>query len=185
MLGRADDVKISVPNQIRCMKPESEFHLFDVNRRAGVLANHMTLREGVNAIDIQRLGVASHALQLALCQSVPAGPGKDPVIRIFPAWPKEWNAEYTLLCRGGFLVTSSMQRGQIEFVEVQSQLGGECRLRNPWSKAEVTLYRNGINWKDMDGSLLKLETAQGENIVVVQSGLLPDKFKRVVPEVVE
>jgi len=77
-------------------------------------------------------------------------------------------------------VTSSMQKGQIEFVEIQSQLGGECRLRNPWGKDEVTLYREGREWKNMYGSLLKFNTREGENIVMVKRGSSPDKFKRVI-----
>jgi len=73
-----------------------------------------------------------------------------------------------------------MQKGQIEFVEMQSQLGGECRLRNPWGKANVTLYRDGKKWKDMDGSLLDINMHKGENIVLVPKGSSPDQFKRVI-----
>jgi len=180
MLGRADVVKIMLPNQIRCLSPEKIFENFVGTGRTGVLANRMSLSEGIQAIGVERLGRASEVLQLALCQSVPAGPGKEPITRVFPAWPRDWDAEYTLLCRGGFLVTSSMQKGQIEFVEVKSQLGGEYRLRNPWGEVEVTLYRGGKKWKNMDGSLLKFKTCKGENIVVVKRGSSPDQFKRVI-----
>ena len=193
MLGRSDAVKLFIPDQIRCLSPETSFCYFVQTGRTGVLANRMTLREGVNAIGAQRLGLASDALQLALCQSVPGGPAQDAVIRVFPAWPKDWDAEYTLLCRGGFLVTSSMQKGQIEFVEIKSLVGGECRLRNPWPGAEVTLYRDGGKWKgapaakkygwepkDMDGSLLKFETVKDQIFVVVPKGCSPSQFRRVV-----
>ncbi len=124
---------------------------FDGTGRAGVLPNRMTLREGVNGIDAQRLGNAAYALHEALCQSVPPGPGKDAVIRVFPAWPQDWDAAFTLLARGGFLVTSSLQKGVIEFVEIISQLGGECRVRNPWPDREVALYRNGKNERNING----------------------------------
>jgi hypothetical protein len=182
MLGQPDIIKAWLPNQIRCLTPETDFCYFVQTGRTGVLANRMTLREGVNAIGVQRLGIISDALHLALCQSVPPGPGQESVIRVFAAWPKDWDAEYTLLCRGGFLVTSSMQKGQIEFVEVNSQLVGECRLRNPWGVDEVTLYRDGKKWKNMDGPLLIFQTRKNQVFVVVPKGSSPAQFKRMVLE---
>jgi len=177
MLGRSADVKVLIPAQIR----KERLHPNRLSPAEGGRWSH-DAKGGVidGGATIEPQGRASEALQLALCQSVPASPGEETVIRVFPAWPKEWDAEYTLLCRGGFLVTSSMQKGQIEFVEIQSQFGGECRLRNPWGNDEVTLYRGGREWKNMYGSLLKFNTREGENIVMVKRGSSPDKFKRVI-----
>jgi len=180
MLGRSDAVKVFIPSQIRCLSPERGFVKSEQTGGTGVLANRMTLREGVNDLGAQRLGMASWALQLALCQSVPPGPAQDPVIHLFPAWPKNWDAEFTLLCRRGFLVTSSMQNGKIEFAEIKSQLGGECRLRNPWPDAEVTLYRNGKKWKNINGSLLNFGTSKDQIFVLVPKGTFPSQFKRVI-----
>ena len=168
ILGRCDDVKYLIPNQIH-------------TRETPVLANRMTLREGAQTTGLQRLGRAADALHNALCQSVPAEPGGEPVIRIFPAWPKSWDAAFTLLARGAFLVSSSMRNGHIDFVEIQPLTGGECRLRNPWNqKIKVTLYRNGTAWKNMEGSLLKFDTQKGQNIVVVREGVSPEQFKRTI-----
>ncbi len=141
----------------------------------------MDLREGKQTTCAQRLGNAADALHTALCQDLPAGPGKQPVIRVFAAWPKKWDAEFTLLCRGGFLVTSAMQKGRIEFVEIQSQLGGQCLLRNPWGESEITLYRDGKKSESISGSLLNLATRKGEDIVAVRPGTTPDQYKRKVP----
>ena len=167
-LGRSADIKRLIPIQLR----KEDLH-----------SNRLSPAEGNPehpGTTIEPQGRAGEALQAALCQSIPAGPGQDTVIRVFPAWPKEWDAEYTLLCHGGFLVTSSMQEGQIEFVEIHSQFGADCRLRNPWGAAEVTLYRDGREWKNRNGSLLKFKTRKGENIVVVKRGSSPDQFKRVI-----
>ncbi len=152
-------------------------------RKEDFHSNRLSRSEGnpeLPGTTIEPQGRAGEALHAALCQSIPAGPGQETVIRTFAAWPKEWDVEYTLLCHGGFLVTSSMQKGQIEFVEVHSQLGGECRLRNPWGAGEVALCRDGKEWENRDASLLKFETRKGENVVVVKSGSSPDEFKRVV-----
>jgi hypothetical protein len=102
------------------------------------------------------------------------------VIRVFPAWPKEWDASYTLLARGNFLVTSSRQGGAVEFIEIMSQSGGECKIRNPWGESEVSVFKNGREWNDMSGSLLKFGTEQGENFVIIPKGIKPDQYKRVV-----
>ena len=48
------------------------------------LANRLTLREGPQALDAQRLGRAAEALQLALLQSAPGVPGGDPCSGSFP-----------------------------------------------------------------------------------------------------
>jgi hypothetical protein len=50
------------------------------------------------------------------------------------------------------------------------QAGAECRLRNPWGEAAVTLHRDGKKSESLKGSLLKFTTRQGERIVVVPSG---------------
>jgi hypothetical protein len=158
--GRADAVKVLVPGQIR-------------TGQTPILANRMDLREGVQTTSAQRLGNAADALHNALCQSLPPGPGQPAVIRVFASWPGEWDAAFTLLCRGGFRVTSAMQEGKVEFVEVISPLGGECRLRNPWGDDEVMFFRNGKKVESLTGSLLRFDTAKGETLVVVPKGLTP------------
>jgi hypothetical protein len=179
-LGRSDLIKMMLPNYIRCLSPQTDFCYYEQTGRTGALANRMTLREGVNAIGAQRLGLVCDSLHLALCQSVPAGPAQDTVIRVFEAWPKDWDAKFTLLCRGGFLVTSSMQKGEIEFIEIYSQLGEQCRVRNPWSGQEVTIYRNAKKWKKVDGSLLKFDTAKNDSFVLVVNDKSLDQLKKSV-----
>jgi hypothetical protein len=56
------------------------------------------------------------------------------VIRVFPAWPKGWQSEFTLMAEGGFLVSSCVNtNGEIVEVRIRSQLGGACTVVNPWS----------------------------------------------------
>ena len=175
-IGRADAVRYLIPNQMKALQPERG----TAYQSGGVLANRMTLREGPQALDAQRLGRASEALHLALLQSFAPEPAGDPILHVFGAWPKEWDAEYTLLARGGFLVTSSMRAGQIEFVEMQSQAGEQCRLRNPWGESAVTLYRDGKKAEEVKGSLLTFATRKGEKVLALRSGSSPEKFRRAV-----
>lgn len=96
---------------------------------------------------------------------------------MFPSWPKDWDASFTLLAHGAFLVSSSMAKGQIEFVEIKSRLGGECRLRNPWPDKTVTLYRNDNKTENLSGPLLKFQTAKGETITLMPTGRTPRSKK--------
>ncbi len=156
-----------IPNQLRCLAPERDFCDWTGSGKAGVLPNRLTLREGPGAIECERLGRATEALHAALLQSAPPAPGTDPVIHVFPAWRREWDATYTLLARGAFLVSASMNKGQIAPVKIYSQVGGECRLRNPWPDTELTLHRNGKKAEELAGSVLRCSKADGETILVV------------------
>lgn len=153
LLGRPEAIQYLVPNQLRRRKNEE------------VLLNRMDLSEGNQTTNVQRLGRAAEALQLALCQSVPAGPGQDNVIHVFAAWPVSWDAQYSLLCRGGFVVTSAMRQGAIPFVKLEATQGGICRIRNPW-KGAAALYRNGRKAQVVKESLLSFATAKGEQIML-------------------
>lgn len=176
-LGRADAVRYLIPNQMRALAPERA----TAYRNGGVLANRMTLREGPQAIDAERLGRASEALHKALLQSNPPAPGEDPVLHLFPAWPKEWSAAFTLLARGGFLVSAATQNGRAIFVELESQAGAECRLRNPF-EGPAALYRDGKKAEKLDGAMLRFATRKGERIVVLPADARLEDVRRAVPE---
>ena len=123
-LRRADAVRYMIPAQIEARTAERG----TAYKSGRPLENRMTLREGPQALDAQRLGRAAEALHLALLRSNPPAPGEDPVIEPFAAWPKEWTAKFKLLARGGFVVT-----GSPDTLEIEASIGGECRLRNPWT----------------------------------------------------
>jgi len=159
-LGRADAVRHLIPNQMRGLTRERG----TAYGGGGALRNRLSLREGPQALDAQRLGRAAEALHLALLQSAPPAPGKDPVIHLFPAWPKEWDVRYRLLARGAFLVTAAMRSGKIELVELESLAGSECRIRNPWGGRAVRLIRDGRASERHEGSLLRFTTRRGERI---------------------
>lgn len=175
-LGRSEDVRYLIPNQMRGLPGRRDTS----GRKTANLENRMSLREGPQALDAEALGRASEALNLALLQSSPGEPAGDPVTRLAPALPKEWNAAFTLRARGGFLVTSSIESGRIAFVELLSEAGARCRLRNPWTKAQVTLYRDGRKAESLAGSLIEFDTREGEQIVVVPGNDNPERYRRKI-----
>jgi len=163
-MGRADAVRFMLPSQLRSLGAAQDFVDPAGSGASAVFKNRLTLREGPGAIDAQRLGRVAEALHTALLQSAPPSPGKLPILRLFPAWPEEWDARFRLLARGAFLVTASMTNGEIEFVEIESQAGSPCRLRNPWPGETIVLERNGIESEHLAGEIVNFPTTRGETI---------------------
>lgn len=126
-------------------------------------------------------GILSAGLQDGLMQSISATPGGDPVIRVFPAWDKNIPAYFKLHAKGGFLVSSSVKNGEISFLEINSQLGGTCRIRNPWPGNTISLYRNGVKTEDLSGYLISFATSIGEDIKIVRQGINPDSINESIP----
>jgi hypothetical protein len=156
-LGRADLVRDLVPRQMGALARPGEL------ANTPLLRNRMSLGEGPQALSAQHLGRASEALQLALLQSSPPAPAEEPILHLFPAWPDDWDADYRLHARGGFVVRASVARGSVSRVELQSSAGATCRLRNPFG-APARLIRDGRNAEYLDGDLLVFPTAVGERI---------------------
>jgi hypothetical protein len=126
------------------------------------LPNGFSLFEGPTAHSIEHLGLLTMTLQEALLQSVSPRPGEPEVITVFPAWPREGDAEFRLLARGGFLVTAAVRGGETQAVAIESRLGEECRIRNPWGEAPVALTRDGIPAGELSGGLLRFAMRKGE-----------------------
>jgi hypothetical protein len=151
---------------------------------AQIFRNRLRLREGPGAIDAEHLGGLSFGIHSSLLASTPDTPEDEPVLQLFSdgskGWPKDWEAAFTLLARGAFEVSSAIKGGQVAFVEVRSLVGSECRLRNPWGDAAVTLYREGKQAETLRGVLLKFSTRQGEQVVLAQPGKTLAQLKRTV-----
>jgi hypothetical protein len=153
MMERKDATRYLIPNQIRTAEIET-------------MANRMTLREGYQTTGVQNLGRMADALHYALVRSSPQSPGSDPLIKLFPAWPEEWDAGFKLLCRGNFLVTASIIKGKIGNVEILSLSGAECKIINPWKDKKVNVSRNGKISGTISGNMLKLNTKINEVITL-------------------
>jgi hypothetical protein len=161
-LGRAEATRFLVPNQMRALTAERETAYLG----GRPLANRLTLREGPQALDAQRLGRAAEALQLALLQSSPGVPGGESIMRLFPAWPAEWDAHFTLRARGGFVVTAAQRAGRVESVQLRSEAGSVARIRNPWGTQAVTILRNRRRSQQLKGAVLLFDTEVGEVVEI-------------------
>jgi hypothetical protein len=144
---------------------------------AQIFRNRLRLREGPGAIDAEHLGGLSSGIHSTMLASRPESLTNEEPISIFNRWPKDWDAAFSLLARGAFVVSSAQKGGKIPLVEILSQAGGPCRLVNPWGGGEVTLYRNSRKAEDLSGETLAFPTAKGETIVVAPKGSTPAAAK--------
>lgn len=112
---------------------------------------------GYQAHSIEHLGLLTMILQEALLQSLSPRPGEPEIIRVFPAWPPEWDAEFRLVARGGFLISAVIRGGVIGEVGILSRRGETCRIRNPWGGACVLRDTEGGD-QILNGDVLVFET---------------------------
>ncbi|HEX6462895.1 MAG TPA: hypothetical protein VFZ98_00525, partial [Vicinamibacterales bacterium] len=144
---------------------------------AEILRNRLRLREGPGAIDAEHIAGLSSGLHSSLLNSHPESARDDQPISIFNGWPKDWDAAFTLLARGAFVVSSAQQDGKIPLVEIVSRIGGTLRFTNPWSGQRVTLYRAGRASERLSGAMLSIATSKGETIVLAPEGTRPTPIK--------
>ena len=95
----------------------------------------------------------------------------EDIVRIFPAWPADKNAEFSnLRARGGFLVSASQKNGAIKNFTVESTVGGELKLVSPWDNIKVK-YQNGsvVALKQDSLGVVNVSTTRGEKLVLVKA----------------
>ena len=154
------------------------------------LANGLSLFEqGIQAMGLEHSGLVTMTLQCGLMQSVSPQPGEPEIISVFPAWPKAWEASFRLLARGGFLVTSSVKDGEVELIEIESRLGEQCRLRNPWQTpcqvTEMAPVEPGAIHPEVDllaGDILTFATVVGKRYRIIPRGKREPVSRTIKPE---
>lgn len=138
---------------------------------------HLSIRWTIGAIDAEHIAGLAAGIHTTLLNSHPESLTNDEPISLFNEWPADWNAAFSLLARGNFIVSAAQKSGAIPFVEIVSQNGGDIRLANPWHGDAVTIYRGGRKAEDLQGTVLTFATAKGEHIVVVPKGASPQPVR--------
>ena len=163
-LGDGSRLIGSIYHQLKCTSAASEHCYYKENGSKAPYRNRLTAREGINAISAQRLGNAAAGLQAGLLQSAGGAPAAKGVIRVFPAWPSEANAEFRLWARDGFRVDAAFEAGKPVFVKILSTLGGECRIANPWNgRTEITVPSGKMI---TTSEIIVLQTTKGDELTL-------------------
>ena len=139
---------------------------------AQIFRNRLRLREGPGAIDAEHIAGLASGIHSTLLNSRPESLTGEEPIRIFDGWPKDWDAAFSLLARGAFVVSAAQQDGRVALVEVRSERGGTFRMFNPWGSA-VTVHRGGKPAEALSGETLAFDTAAGETVVLTPAGSAP------------
>jgi alpha-L-fucosidase 2 len=91
-------------------------------------------------------------------------------IRLFPDWPSDAMAKFgDLRAYGGFLISSSIENGSVQYARLISEQGGNAVVVNPWPDQPVSLYRQGVFSKTLSGPLLTIPTSANETLVLAPS----------------
>lgn len=162
-MGKGNKLIDNMYEQLNCVCAPVDHILYRQNGAKAPYANRLTAREGINAISAQRLGNAAAGLQAGLLQCNGGSTELDPIIQVFPAWDSNYNAEYMLWAKGGFKVTSRFEKGEIQFVEIESTMGGICRILNPWGDKAITI--SNITEYDDDNSIISFDTSAGTTYI--------------------
>lgn len=90
------------------------------------------------------------------------------IIRMFPNWPENKNAEFnTLRAVGGFLVSGSIKSGEIQEIEIYSESDNELKVYNPWGKdIAVKVFTDGSEKGKINGEILQLKVKKGERVLL-------------------
>lgn len=88
---------------------------------------------------VEQIGVLATALQDALVQD------HDGLVRIAPAWPKDWNADATVYIRQRGKVDLQVRDGVPTTVVIEAGADGDMAVRDPWpgKPAEVVESASG------------------------------------------
>lgn len=88
------------------------------------------------------------------------------VIVLFPNWDREKEASFTSLrARGAFLIDATLANKEVTQVNITSEKGNNCVIRNPWNGKKVLLSRKNKQ-EVLSGYELKIKTDIGERFVL-------------------
>jgi len=91
------------------------------------------------------------------------------LIRVCPALPKAWSADFKLLAMGGFEVTAHAEHGEVRRVSLFSQGGRPVRMVNPFG-GPVRVTSDAREVLKSDGPIVEFPTEADQTYTVVPGG---------------
>lgn len=86
------------------------------------------------------------------------------IIRLFPNWNLQHDAEFqNLRAVGAFLVSASLKNGVMK-VSIHSEKGGRLKIYAPWGK-KGTVHHNGSSSR-IDSEVIEVDTKAGETVTL-------------------
>jgi alpha-L-fucosidase 2 len=122
---------------------------------------------------VEQQGVVAAALQEALVQDY------DGVIRINPAFPKEWDVDGQTAVRGKTKVGVRLSGGTVQRVTIEAGSTGRLKVRNPWAGSSITgsvagsaveVTAQGQPAMKLDGATLEFSVTAGMRYLLMPAG---------------
>ena len=111
-------------------------------------------------MSMESMSVLAAAMNESLLQSY------DGTLRIFPAFPADKNGRFTLHAEGGFVVSSEIKSGKVQWICIKSLFGNPCKLELPWTKAVLNSNLKREN-QQITGNISTIKTKAGEVIMIL------------------
>ncbi|WP_263381485.1 glycosyl hydrolase family 95 catalytic domain-containing protein [Granulicella arctica] len=112
---------------------------------------------------VEQAGVLADALQTALVQDY------DGLVRIAPAWPKDWDADATVAIEHNGRVNLQLRKGDIITLGIDAGSADAIRIRNPWPGMRVEIVDARTNHPVVsatDGPVIGLKPVVGHSYLV-------------------
>ncbi|HWS00632.1 MAG TPA: hypothetical protein VN249_08440, partial [Prolixibacteraceae bacterium] len=114
-------------------------------------------------MSMESMSVLATAMNESLLQSY------DGILRIFPAFPANKTGRFTLHAGGGFIVSSEIVSGVVQWISIKSLSGNPCKLELPWKKA-VLKSDLKKNRQMISGEIAEIKTKANEVIMILPEG---------------
>ncbi len=110
-------------------------------------------------MSMESMSVLAASMNEALLQSY------DGVIRVAPAFPSNQSGRFTLHAEGGYIVSSEIRGGNIQWICIENLNGGTCRVANPWNEAVMWRMdtRNPVESRE---EIIEAKLAAGDYIII-------------------
>ena len=115
---------------------------------------------------IEQIGVLAAALQDALVQDY------DGLLRIAPAWPKDWDVDGTVFIQHRSKLHVQMRAGQLVTIALEAGFTGQMEVRNPWphSAMHIIAGDSGKLLQTASGTIITIPVTAGRSYLIEQSG---------------
>ncbi len=98
------------------------------------------------------------------------------LIRLCPALPQAWSADFRLLAMGGFEVTARAEHGKVVAFSLLSQRGEKARVVNPFGGPAVVTCENKPVVTSAE-AVLEFPTEPGKTYLVTRAGTTPRTYE--------
>lgn len=161
-LGLAEPAAEKAPSQTKGLQQLLPLHAEMYQDHPSGLQDYYGRKPAIHPY-LEGSGTMATALGEMLLQSW------DGVVRVCPALPKAWSADFKLLAMGGFEVTGHAEKGRVVQIALVSQRGQPVRMANPFG-GQAVVACGDKKVLASDAAMLEFPTEIGKTYVVTRAG---------------